>query len=280
MIQNFSVFISRAKRSIKFYIENLFLSISSADFYHRVYLHYKSYGIKYIFNLCFVSSLIYVIYTLMFFDGLKQYLKTGTVNSYTTNLDYTLNHLPIMEYDGKILHIDEEVPYYIKNLVVIDTNDNFYYKKYQSFPFIISKDKLIIQLLGQSSTVIVEFNKIFGTQNLNIDKKIISQYFEKYLNDKEQFIIYVFTPILVAIRFLTILLYQSILILIAHFVCYILKIKTSFKQIARVILYSSGASIVLEPMFIFMNMPALSFIIRFFPIMLLIKAVVASQKPK
>ena len=280
MIQSFFVFFQQINRSVKFYIENLILSISSSNFYRKVYLHYKSYGIKYVFNLCFISSLIYPIYSLMFFNGLNQYLKTGNVNSYTININYVLNHLPSMEYDGKILRINEKVPYYIKNLLVIDTSNNFHYEKYPSLPFIISKDKLIIQLLGKSSIITVEFSKIFGTQSLKIDKKTICEYFEQYIVNKEQLIVYAFTPIVISIRFITILLYQAIIILITHFLCYILKAKTSLKQITRVILYSSGVSIILEPIFLFIHIPFLSFIVRFFPIMLLIKGVIVSQKTK
>lgn len=54
-------------------LRQLRLSISSIEFYKDVYKNYQGYGIRYLFTLSFIPSIIYCIFILNYIITLKDY---------------------------------------------------------------------------------------------------------------------------------------------------------------------------------------------------------------
>ena len=138
--------------AIKTLIRTLWLSVSSVGFYEDVYRRYTGYGLKYLFTLSLVSSVIYSAISLNYITTLRDYFNHDKLTPYTANLEHIIKQLPEISYDGKNIKVEsEETPLFLYNnnegkIGVVDPNNKLNFNDKNA-------DSLQIENLQRLSTI-------------------------------------------------------------------------------------------------------------------------------
>jgi hypothetical protein len=247
----------------------LYLSVTSVDFYYDVYRYYKGYGIKYLFTISFISALIISISILNNVITLKEYFQENKVSKHIENIEVILKQLPIIDYDGKNISISEETPLYLydarnNKIAVIDTNNQLSMNEKLKIPIILTKNTINISISEsnyskQSKHVhkIIDYPKILGIEPKIYSAELIKKQLASIMDTLETIAIYIVMPIFVIVIFVFRLLENCLLITSTYLLTYLLGPQTSVQTCIRVVIFSSGArnllhviSIVLFPEFI------------------------------
>lgn len=262
---------------IKIYSMHLWLSISSAKFYHTILNQYSGYGLRYIFNLCCIASLMYSVYTINLITDVKNYLSNGVVTDRLTKLNYIEEQLPPIHYDGNSISTVVEMPYYIDNTIVIDTDKEANYLKYSNIPLVLMSDVLVLNLLNPKSPFIVEYDKILGTDSMDLDKTKINKVLVTKLSNVERIIIYLATPISALLLFLKTLFFNVTSVVVIYCLCKLFKLNLTIKQLIRAVLYSIGSCVLVEPIISFFSIPYIYILFQLWPKLLLVNAIIRTR---
>ena len=240
--------------AIKTLLRTFLLSISSVNFYEDVYKKYSGYGLKYLFTLSFISSVIYCAVTLSHITTLRDYFNHNKQTPYTANLDYILRQLPEISYDGKNIKVEEETPLYLYNgnnakIGAIDPNNNLSFAEKNKVPIIFTKSKLIFSFMWDKKKINLPFDYplIFGSEPQILSGELVKKHFGEITNSVPTIFIYILTPIMIILTFVATLFRASFMIALIYFLAQVFGPFTPLKTCTRLVLFSSGAHALLEP---------------------------------
>ncbi|BDU60729.1 hypothetical protein FLA4_11390 [Candidatus Rickettsia kotlanii] len=251
-------------------LRQLYLSISSIEFYKDVYKNYQGYGIRYVFTLSFIPSIMYCIFILNYIITLKDYFNGIQSSKVTANIEYIINQLPEIKYNNSNISVEEVEPIYLysKNnnkIVVIDTKNQVSNKEKSEIPFVLEENKLKINLIVANTKKnflsTVNYSEIFKQNDVILTPEIIKKYFADNLLYAPNLFIYFGMPAIVLFWFVTFLLERSIIILLVYSLANLLTTKTSIQTSIRLVMFSSGVPIILQPVIIIL-IPELSMLLQ------------------
>ncbi|WP_341756050.1 MULTISPECIES: DUF1189 family protein [unclassified Candidatus Tisiphia] len=264
-------------------LHQLWLSISSVNFYKDVYKSYKGYGIKYIFTVSFISSLVYCIVIFNYLLILTDYFTENRLTKGTMTIEYILKQLPEIYYDGTKILVDQDEPIYLldedgNKLAVIDSKNQLSYSERLKIPILFSSNNITITTVEitdkKKSLFSIGYAKLFADDQKILTEEVIKQHFAKTLIQAPKIFIYILMPIIVAFRFVTILFEKSFIIILIYLLTNYFGPKSSWQTCIRITLFSSGVAILLQPVIVIF-LPELSsiiFCIQMFTSLLLLLA--------
>ncbi len=288
-IHNMSKLIEQFTAWVKILSKKLYLSLTSSDFYSDLYINHKGYGFKYLINLCILSSMIICGSLIVQINYQKQSLssvsdlnnginqsegnnavfaesKNDAVDAGGVNLNYLINQIPAMPYDGESITYDGEMPLYIKmpsgNTVAVIDLEGATFNRHKSFvaPVIFTK-KLInisfVNLQGEAEvSVPLEYKKIFGSEARVIDRSVIRDVLSEYFDYAPNLIIYAFFPIFSLFLFGLTIFQNIAAIIMLLLVSFLFYKNVSWKGCVRLVVFSA-ASVTLLQSLAFVSIPEL-----------------------
>lgn len=237
-------------------LRQLRLSISSIEFYKDIYQKYHGYGIRYLFIVSFIPVIIYCIFILNYLITLKDSFNGTKQTKTTDNIEYIINQLPEMQYANSRISVKDEEPIYLYNknndkVAVIDTTNQVSIREKSKIPFVIEADKLTINFAidntKKSFPRTINYSSLFDQNQMNLNPQIIKKYFADNLMYLPNLFIYLGMPAIILFWFVTFFLERSIIILL---VCVALKLlfnSVSVQDATRLVMFSSGVPILLQP---------------------------------
>ncbi|XVN43187.1 MAG: DUF1189 family protein [Candidatus Rickettsia vulgarisii] len=244
---------------IRALFNQLWLSVSSVKFYQDVYLFYKGYGTRYLFTVVFLSSLIYSISIFNYLLTLKNYFNVSNPSTNTSTIDYILKQLPEIYYDGKKIVVDQEEPIYLfdenKNkIAVIDTKNQLSGIDKKRIPILFSSDYVSFATVEitdkKKDNFIVKYSQLFGSVSEQLTQETIKKHFVQMLNQAPRIFIYILVPLLIILRFCSILFEKFFIILIVYLLTNFSGLKSSIQTCCRIVLFTCGVPILLQPLII------------------------------
>ncbi|RYE05695.1 MAG: DUF1189 domain-containing protein [Rickettsiaceae bacterium] len=240
---------------INILLKQLWLSISSVDFYQDVYKVYSGYGIRYLFTLSFIAATLYCSILLNIIINFNEDFKQDRKSShYAANLNYIIGQLPDLKYDGNKINT-EEIPFFLYTdkkgkIVAIDAQNKLDYNQKIKIPIIFTKDKLLVSFLWDKSKINfpIEYRMLFGTEPRILTKEIVKERINSLLDEVEHLIIYVAAPVLVLFILLAALLRACLLIFIVYMGTQLIGLPTKAKICIRLALFASGAHTFITPL--------------------------------
>ena len=236
-----------------FFIKNLFvhlwLSLSSIKFYERVFKKYNDYGALYIINLSLISAVICTIIFLNNINQIQDYLENNTISSKVENIDFVLNQIPPIEYDGKNITVDSDEPIIIKNkngynVLVIDPDNKTKPSDRNKIPLILTRDKMIFSLADSSgevkNTFPIKFNQIFNQGQAVLTHEEIKSSFARLFDQAPRILVYLIFPLTGFLIFLNTFLDKAFFIIMIFFVTKLSGLAISMKTCIRLTMYASG----------------------------------------
>ncbi|MGX6959724.1 MAG: DUF1189 family protein [Rickettsia endosymbiont of Pentastiridius leporinus] len=237
-------------------IRHLYLSIRSIDFYKDVYKKYHGYGIRYLFIVSFIPSIIYCIFILNYIVMLKGYFNGLHSSKVTDNIEYVLNQLPEIKYANSKIFVEELEPIYLYNkynekVVVIDTKNQISNIEKSKIPFVLEASKFTVNLIITNTKKIfpsiINYSDLFKQNQLTLTPEIIKKYFAENLLYVPNLFIYFGMPAIMLFWFITFLFEKSVIILLVYITTTLLRTKTSIQTAIRLVMFSSGVPILLQP---------------------------------
>ncbi|WP_425363629.1 DUF1189 family protein [Candidatus Tisiphia endosymbiont of Hybos culiciformis] len=272
-------------------LHQLWLSISSVNFYQDVYKSYKGYGIKYIFTVSFISSLVYCIVIFNYLLLLTDYFTENRLTKSTITIDYILKQLPEIYYDGTKILVDQDDPIYLldedgNKLAVIDSKNQLSYSEKLKIPILFSSNNITLTTIEitdkKKSIFSIGYSKLFTADQKILTEEVIKKHFAKTLIQAPKIFIYILMPIIVAFRFVTILFEKSFIIILVYLLTNYFGPKSSWQTCIRITLFSSGVAILLQPMIVIFlpEFSSIIFCIQMFTSLLLLLAMLQIRSKK
>ncbi|KAF8818360.1 hypothetical protein [Rickettsia endosymbiont of Cardiosporidium cionae] len=206
---------------IQVLLRHLYLSVSSTIFYQKIYTNYHGYGFKYLLNITAISLIILFVPIIQIFhsSGIDEYLSHNTISNYTTkNIDFILEQIPEMNFNGKIIsnssNNNDEIKYIYdlenKPILVIDTGSKLSQQEKYKIPIIFNRETIkfnlnlinlentkytqINSMLGIDKSYELDYKTIFYINKGIINKKLIKEYLATLLNAVSKSLIYMAMP--------------------------------------------------------------------------------------
>lgn len=246
---------------------HLWLSITSVRFYQDVYNLYKGYGARYIFTISFISSLFFCIFIFNYILVIKDFFQENKQSKDSENLSYILKQLPDINYDGQNISLNDNSPLYLydiydRKIGVIDIASKISFSEKSKLLISLTSKDVIISLIQTTNKKIttfpISYQSIFGPKAQLLTYDAIKRTFAEIFDSVPRIFIYLIMPILIFIRFLSILFEKGFIILIIYLVTnFIINLKTSMKTCIRLALFSSGVVILIQPIVVLL-LPFLS----------------------
>jgi hypothetical protein len=242
---------------VKTLFSQLWLSVSSVNFYQNVYQSYKGYGIKYVFTLSLFSSLIYCVFFLNYIVTFKEYFVHNIISKDTETFEYIMQQLPELVYDGASIKTEAETPIYLKDksnnvLAVLDPNNQLAHVDKEKVPIIFTSSNILIFFLEANDkkriSIPIEYFRIFGVDAKILNETTLKKHFANIFTNAPTIFIYILTPLVVLKRFIGILLDKSLTIVLVYLVTNLLGPRTNMKTCARLVLFASGATTLIQPL--------------------------------
>ncbi|UCM85708.1 MAG: DUF1189 domain-containing protein [Rickettsia endosymbiont of Culicoides impunctatus] len=264
-------------------LHQLWLSISSVNFYQDVYKSYKGYGIKYIFAVSFISSLIYCIVIFNYLLVLTDYFTENRLTKGTITIEHILKQLPEIYYDGNKILVDQDEPIYLldengNKLAVIDSKNQLSYSDKIKIPILFGSNNITLTTVEitdkKKSMFSIGYSKLFTPDQKILTEEVIKKHFAKTLIQAPKIFIYILMPIIIVFRFATILFEKSFIIILVYLLTNYFGPKSSWQTCIRITLFSSGIAILLQPMMVIFlpEFSSIIFFIQMFTSLLLLLA--------
>lgn len=244
---------------LKTLFRQLWLSVTSINFYYDVYKFYTGYGFKYFFTVTFMASLIYCCAILNIMLELKNYFVAGTQSKATIGIEYLIKQLPDIYYDGNTISIEEESPLYLYNnngdkIAVIDHKGLLSYPEKLRIPILLTSDKAILSLTESTNKkkfpISINYSKLFGHQRQVLSQEVIKKHFALFFSSAPTILIYVMLPALVFFLFVFTLLENIFIIILIYSLTYIFGPQSSLQTCIRLVSFACGVSTVIHPIII------------------------------
>ena len=234
---------------IKTLLEHLKLSISSVQFYKRVFISYNGYGIKYIFTLSIISSFICSIILISYANKITNYLDNNETSIHAEYIDQIIRQLPILDYNGRTISLQETTPLFLRDLentkiLAIDPENKLNSSDKVKTPIILGKDTIIINVNGSQEnlrkTVPIKYIQIFGTHPQSLTQEVIKSNLALISKKTPSLLIYLIFPLLTGLIFINTILDKVFMTLMVFLITRISKIKTNFQSCIRIVLFTNG----------------------------------------
>ena len=234
----------------------LWLSISSINFYQRIISAYEGYGIKYILTISFISSLLCSIVILNYLDNVRQYFSYGTISPTVVNLDHVLSQFPELKYDGVKISLENPEPIYINNIynqliVAIDPENKMPQSDRAKVSIFLASKNIVFSFTDLQKNNVNSFSldypQIFGNESQLITQEVLRSLIEKFFNQAPKILIYMGFPLLALLIFFNIFIEKSFIIIIIYLLTNFMSIKLSIKICTRLVMFASGVFVLLQP---------------------------------
>ena len=263
--------LSKISEGIKTFVRDLKLSVTSVDFYFDVGTKYRGYGLKYIFVVSFIATVIYSVFFLYYLGVLREATKGNTISPLAATFDHAMKQLPIINYNGSSISIVEDTPFYVKNqigeeILAIDPENTLSYSQKTKIPVVFGKNKINILLSditkaekGKKVSFTLQYNQLLGSQPLFIDSEFLKNFLVNLLSKSINVFTYLMMPLLFLISFILTLLDRSLSVFLIYVVTMFSGPKLQLQTIIRLVLFSSGVAILIQPFVVFL-IPSLGFL--------------------
>lgn len=235
-------------------------SLTSPHFYQNVFFNFSGYGIKFLFTLSYIASVIVVILLIQKIEPLKTYFETRKVTtSATLVVDTIVNNWESFEYDGKYISNDNAEPTIItgpnkRALVAVDAKDQLAGSIKKNIPIIFGKSKLILatgDTLTGDHQISLDYRDVFGNieGKLSVNAELIINMLAEYCKYLDKMLIYIFFPTLILLNLFTISIEKILMVLMLYLVLRLfVNLKTTVKSVIRLIAFSCGSTALLLPL--------------------------------
>ncbi|MFK8039941.1 MAG: hypothetical protein AB8B67_01170 [Rickettsiaceae bacterium] len=184
-VYNIFSFIGNIVNVFHILIRQLYLSLTSPNFYWDVLRVYRGRGIKYLATISFIAVLIYSLFIMM---DLIMFKKNFDNDKSGTFVEQIIDQLPEMYYNGKIIsakNLSEPKIILDSNgnkIIAIDLNNKMNYSEKSSIPLTLTSSNLLISLNinDRHRNITIEYPKLLGNQPELLSKDNI----HKILNEK------------------------------------------------------------------------------------------------
>lgn len=273
----------------------LWLSVSSAAFYRDLYGKYKGYGLKYITMIISITSIIYAILFMYNINVIRNYLEQSISHDggapEPNPIEFMLKDWPILQYDGKTITCEDPTPVYITSLsgikiAAIDTAGNLTKEQMQKVPLVFTKDKVILWLSSETkdskkelNSIVLTYDKIFGTDTLTIDHDFITTYILNTLKQIGPVVFCIALPIIILLRLVIHISRNLFSIALLYGILWYMKMKPITTSVTRVVFFSSGVTEFVTPFVLLIYPPLLpiTVFIEYWTVMLAMYALVKKK---
>ncbi len=161
-----------------------------------------------------------------------------------------------MQYANSRILVKDEEPIYLYNknndkVAVIDTKNQVSIREKSKIPFVIEADKLTINFAidntKKSFPRTINYSSLFDQSQMTLTPEIIKKYFADNLMHLPNLFIYLGMPAIILFWFVTFFLERSIIILLVCVAFKLLFNKVSVQDATRLVMFSSGVPILLQP---------------------------------
>lgn len=237
----------------------LWSSISSVGFYQDVYYSYKGYGVRYLFTVSFISSIIYCCFIFDYLLGLKDYFTEHRISENTTTIEYILKQLPEIQYDGSKITVEQDEPIYLldednNKIAAIDSKNQLPYSEKLKIPILFSSNRVTLATIEitdrKKDAFSIDYSRIFPSDQKILTEEVLKKHFSKILTHAPKIFIYIMVPIIILARFMAILFEKAFVVLLVYILTNFLGPKSSLQNCSRIVLFSSGAPILLQPIIV------------------------------
>lgn len=234
----------------------LWLSVSSINFYQRVISSYEGYGIKYILTISFISSFLCSIFILNYLDNIRQYFSYGTMTPSVINLDHIMSQFPELKYDGNKISLENPEPIYINNvynqpIAAIDPENKISQSEKAKISILFTSRRIIFSFADSQKTNVnsfpIDYPQIFGEESQIITQEVVRSSMEKFFNKAPKILIYIMFPLLALLIFFNTFLEKSFIIIMIYLLANFMSIKFSMKICTRLTMFTSGIFVLLQP---------------------------------
>ena len=262
----------------------LWLSVSSVGFYRDIRKKYTGYGIKYIFVICFISSLIYSISLFSEINRFKEYFCSDTNEA----AEYIFSQIPDIYYDGQGITTNVTLPHFIYDLhrrkfAVIDLNGELSVDERAKIPIVFTKKNIIISIIEMAAQkrddLKLAYPRIFGDEARSFTGVSLKEYFAHLFSYSSRICIYIIMPLLILARFVGVILEKSLAIIAIYILSNAIGKHITVQVACRLVMFASGVSVLLQPI-INITLPqasSLALILQIIPGALLVMSLVQSK---
>lgn len=230
----------------------LILSVSSIAFYQDVRKTYRGYGIKYIFGICCISSLIYSLSLLYDLEKIQRYF----VDNSNEAVEYIFSQVPDLNYDGQKITTNITLPHFIYDLhmrkfAAIDFDGELSGNDRAKIPIILTQKNIIISVIetaaAKRDNITLDYVTIFGHEPRILTATGIKEYFAYILSYSTRVFIYLIMPLLILARFVGLILEKTLAITAVYILSNVLGSSVTVQTACRLVMFSSGLSVLTQP---------------------------------
>lgn len=239
----------------------LWLSITSTAFYRDVRYKYKGYGIKYIFTLCMVAS---VIYTADFLGNIA-YLEKALSSRTSPDIENILAQIPEIKYDGTNISSSVDSPHFIEDtahrkIAAIDTEGNMTFSERTKIPMLLTANTIVINLLAgnKTSDIKLDYPTFLGTSPWTITENSMREYLLKSIANNRMIFIYIM-PLAAIFFFLKIITKALVPMIILFSMSHLFGLNINIKTACRLSMFASGIFVISDILFV-LFIPQLSIV--------------------
>lgn len=258
-------------------------SVTSHKFYQQVVLHYKGYGIRYLFMVSFLSTLLYAVLILFSFNNTISALKGENIIFGGKNIEYIVSQLPsLMVEENNLTPIDKPSPYYINNLdnypvILFDSDNIIVMSEKEKVPIVVSPDGVTINVFGARNIVLSKED--LALSNISMSAMDLRLYIAGMMEGVSSNIVWVMFPLMLLLRTLFIVTDKLFLCVVIYFVLGVVyqKCPKRWQTALRATIFVSVPAILLKPL-LFIPIPGIGIIptaMQFWTMFLLGKALYA-----
>lgn len=267
-------------------LKQLWLSVSSVKFYQEVCRSYTGYGLKYIFYICFLSSLLLCCIISLYLNILKDSFndsQNGPKLKLVANFEYILDQMPDVHYNGVSINTGQEDPVYIKdiegNLVaIIDASNRLSVSEKSNSSMIFTQNSLLIrQKNGLVSNIlysdisnskltkqkiakieeiihnypwfIVGINIMQDLHNTILNKDTIKKEFTNFFNILPKIFLYLGFPLITIMAFISLIIENLFMIALVYLLSKVMNgTSLNISQSIRGVMFASGMQVIAHPL--------------------------------
>lgn len=244
--------------SLKTLLTLLKLSLTSSEFYKKIYSQFSGIGFRYIFTLCFIGTIIFGVFVLNRINPVIKYFETRIVtNKITEVIDVAINNWQPITYDGTKIISDETEPVVIqgtnKVLIAVDAEDKLSGSVKKTIPIVFGKTKLFFSLnqdKNNSGNYEFQYNysDLFGSSKKIIDSDELINLIRSYIGYFDKIFIFIIMPLILILNIATLIFEKALLIVIVYFsLRTFVDSKSTIKAAIRIVAFSCGLSALLLP---------------------------------
>lgn len=231
---------------------HLWLSISSVTFYNDIRTKYTGYGIKYIFIICTVSSLIYSISLLKDIERLHKYF----VDDSNKEVEHIFTQIPDIKYDGQAVTTNITLPHVIYDLhmrkfAVIDLDGTLSRDERIKIPIVLTKKNIIISVVEMAAqkrdNITLDYATVFGSESRTLTATSIKEYLAYLLNYSTRVFIYLLMPLLILARFVGLMLEKTLAVAVIYILSSAANKDSTAQTSCRLVMFASGFSVLVQP---------------------------------